>query len=62
MEFVADRQTKAQFPAKPGFACKFCDYETVCGGKKTARRRAEAKFAATALPVLQAFREIHDED
>ncbi len=42
--------------------CKFCDYETVCGGERVARRRAQAKLAATRLPVLQAFREIHEPD
>ena len=40
--------------------CKFCDYEAVCGGEKIARRRAKSKLAATRLPVLQAFREIHE--
>ncbi len=42
--------------------CKFCEYEAVCGGEKIARRRAAAKLAAAQLPVLQAFREIHDPD
>lgn len=42
--------------------CKFCDYEAVCGGEKVARGRAKAKLAATRLPVLQAFREIHEPD
>ena len=42
--------------------CKFCDYEAVCGGEKIARGRAKAKLAATALPVLKAFREIHEPD
>ncbi len=42
--------------------CKFCDYESVCGGEKVARLRAQAKLAATQLPVLRAFREIHESD
>jgi RecB family exonuclease len=41
--------------------CRFCDYESVCGGSAEAARRAKLKLERTSLPVLQAFREIHDE-
>ncbi len=41
--------------------CRFCDYESVCGGPIAAARRAKAKLASATLPVLQAFREIHGE-
>lgn len=40
--------------------CRYCDYELVCGGAQLARQRAKLKLAKTALPVLKAFREIHD--
>jgi len=40
--------------------CKFCDYETVCGGAKLAAGRAKSKLATATLPVLRAFREIHE--
>jgi ATP-dependent helicase/nuclease subunit B len=42
--------------------CKFCDYESVCGGEKVSRLRMQAKMAASQLPVLRAFREIHESD
>jgi len=41
--------------------CRYCDYESVCGGVGSATRRAEAKLAATSLPALSRFREIHEE-
>lgn len=41
--------------------CRYCDYESVCGGPIAAARRAKAKLAKTSLPVLRAFREIHGE-
>jgi RecB family exonuclease len=40
--------------------CRYCDYGLVCGGPEVARQRAKGKFAKTSLPVLKAFREIHD--
>ncbi len=40
--------------------CKYCDYESVCGGVAAATRRAEAKLSTTTLPALSAFREIHE--
>jgi ATP-dependent helicase/nuclease subunit B len=42
--------------------CKFCDYESVCGGEKVSRSRMQAKLAASQLPVLRTFREIHESD
>lgn len=39
--------------------CRFCDYETVCGGARRARARAKAKLAKATLPALRAFEEIH---
>jgi RecB family exonuclease len=41
--------------------CRFCDYESVCGGSADAVRRAKVKLEKTGLPVLRAFREIHDD-
>jgi len=41
--------------------CRFCDYETVCGGALLAAGRSKAKLTKSALPVLRAFREIHGE-
>jgi ATP-dependent helicase/nuclease subunit B len=42
--------------------CRFCDYETVCGGAREARERVKAKLAKATLPALQAFQEIHGRD
>ena len=42
--------------------CRFCDYESVCGGEKVSRLRMQAKLGATQLPVLRTFREIHESD
>ena len=39
--------------------CRFCDYETVCGGARRARERVEAKLAEGDPARLQAFQEIH---
>ena len=39
--------------------CRFCDYETVCGGAPVAAPRSKDKLAKSTLPVLRAFREIH---
>jgi ATP-dependent helicase/nuclease subunit B len=39
--------------------CRYCDYETVCGGPWTAGPRSKEKLARTTLPELRAFREIH---
>ena len=41
--------------------CRYCDYETVCGGPFAAAARSRAKLETTTLPVLKAFREIHGE-
>ncbi len=41
--------------------CRYCDYETVCGGPFEAAARSKAKLAQSSLPVLRAFREIHGE-
>ncbi len=41
--------------------CRYCDYETVCGGAFASAKRASAKLAKTSLPALRAFREIHGE-
>ncbi len=41
--------------------CRYCDYESVCGGPIAAARRSDTKLAKTSLPVLRAFREIHGE-
>jgi MoaA/NifB/PqqE/SkfB family radical SAM enzyme len=50
------------FPHAPGKDdCRYCDYESVCGGASRAAARAKAKLARTTLPVLQAFHEIHGE-
>jgi RecB family exonuclease len=42
--------------------CRFCDYESVCGGAIAASARSRAKLANTTLPALAAFREIHERD
>ena len=42
--------------------CKYCDYESVCGGAFEAAGRSKAKLAGTTLPALAAFREIHEKD
>ena len=42
--------------------CRRCDLVSVCGGSGRAAERAERKLAATELPVLVRFREIHAED
>ncbi len=42
--------------------CRFCDYESVCGGAVESGRRAAAKLEKTTLPALAAFRDIHEED
>ena len=39
--------------------CKNCDFESLCGGAKTASQRAKRKVAGSADAVLAAFREIH---
>jgi RecB family exonuclease len=40
--------------------CRYCDYESVCGGAAGAARRSAAKLEKTLLPALAAFREIHE--
>ncbi|HKA37874.1 MAG TPA: PD-(D/E)XK nuclease family protein [Thermoanaerobaculia bacterium] len=42
--------------------CRFCDYESVCGGKELASERAKEKLARQTDPVLAAFREMSDEE
>jgi len=42
--------------------CRFCDYESVCGGAVEAARRSATKLAKTTLPALAAFRDIHEKD
>jgi RecB family exonuclease len=39
--------------------CRYCDYESVCGGATEAARRSAAKLEKATLPALAAFREIH---
>jgi ATP-dependent helicase/nuclease subunit B len=41
--------------------CRYCDYESVCGGPMTAAPRAKEKLARATLPALRAYREIHGE-
>jgi ATP-dependent helicase/nuclease subunit B len=41
--------------------CRYCDYETVCGGPFEAAARSKEKLERASLPVLKAFREIHGE-
>lgn len=42
--------------------CRYCDYESVCGGAQEAAQRSAAKLAKPTLPALAAFREIHGKD
>jgi len=52
------------FPhAASKLGCRFCDFETVCGGPGTSSETSRRKLAAATDPVLTAFRELHgDED
>ena len=42
--------------------CKFCDFETVCGGAKEASARAKTKLDASTNEVLASFRKLHAEE
>lgn len=60
---LLDLLRSGAFPHAPGKeGCRYCDYESVCGGPFDAARQSKAKLEATALPVLRAFWEIHGED
>ena len=41
--------------------CRYCDYETVCGGSVRRRGPLPGKARDHDAPVLKAFREIHGE-
>jgi ATP-dependent helicase/nuclease subunit B len=41
--------------------CKFCDFESICGGAADASAASKRKLAASSEPALAAFRRIHDE-
>src|SRR5215471_2732755 len=43
-------------------ACKYCHYDSVCGGKREASHRAKEKLAAASDPALAAFREMYVEE
>jgi hypothetical protein len=42
--------------------CRYCDYESVCGGVLEAAARSKSKLAGATLPALAAFRDIHEKD
>jgi RecB family exonuclease len=61
LETLLDLLREGVFPhAADDDACKYCDYEAVCGGKKLATRRARAKRSAATLPALIAFHSLDD--
>ncbi len=63
LERLFDLLGRGMFPhALSESGCRFCDYESVCGGKKEASERAREKLAGTADPVLAAFRDLNDEE
>jgi ATP-dependent helicase/nuclease subunit B len=41
--------------------CKFCDFESICGGAAESSSASKRKLAGSAEAVLAAFRRIHDE-
>jgi ATP-dependent helicase/nuclease subunit B len=41
--------------------CRYCDFESICGGARSAAERSDAKLAASDLLALARFREIHAE-
>ena len=45
--------------AKEG--CKFCDFESVCGGPAEASASSKRKLSTAADPALAAFRQLHGE-
>jgi ATP-dependent helicase/nuclease subunit B len=42
--------------------CRYCDFETICGGAGDAGQASQAKLANAADPALIAFRELHAEE
>ncbi len=42
--------------------CRYCDFEAICGGARTAGELSKAKLENAAEPALVAFREIHAEE
>ena len=41
--------------------CRFCEFDSICGGAEGTSGRSKEKLAAAADPALVAFRELHEE-